>query len=62
MSDGNDLLTSAQVAELLQVSLRTVERMRATGTGPPWLKIGKSVRYRRKAVLKWLAEQEDAKR
>lgn len=43
----------AEVAELLRVSERTVRRWRAEGTGPPAVRVGKAVRYRR-AVDDWL--------
>ena len=51
---GDVLLTEAEVAELLRVSERTVRRWRAEGTGPPAVRVGKAVRYRRRAVDEWL--------
>ena len=44
-TDSAPLLTKDQVAELLQVSRRTVERMEETGELEP-VRIGRMVRYR----------------
>ncbi|HEY0248781.1 MAG TPA: helix-turn-helix domain-containing protein [Gryllotalpicola sp.] len=49
-------LTSRQVAELLRVPLRTVEDWRLTCTGPPWLKLGRHVRYEQSEILAWVGE------
>jgi len=40
-------LTPKQLADRWQVSLRTLERMRAERRGPPWERIGYRVRYDR---------------
>jgi predicted site-specific integrase-resolvase len=40
------LLSSADVAELLDVSERTLEFWRYAGKGPAYVKVGKRVRYR----------------
>jgi predicted DNA-binding transcriptional regulator AlpA len=50
------MLTEQQVAEMLQVSVRTLQRWRATGTGPPWTRVHRLVRYRRSGVERWVAE------
>lgn len=49
--------TPEQVAELLQVSARTLERWRAQRIGPPYVKIGHFVRYPQSAVGRYLAQQ-----
>lgn len=48
----SDLLTQSQVAELLQVSPRTLEdsRSRKTGLQIPYVKLGRAIRYRRADV------------
>ena len=53
--DENDaqIMTGQQVADLLQVSPRTLEEWRQTRTGPPWRRVGKQVRYLRAEVLAW---------
>jgi hypothetical protein len=40
------LLTQDEAAEILKLSVRTMERLRVSGTGPKYLKIRQSVRYR----------------
>jgi excisionase family DNA binding protein len=47
------IMTGQQVAELLQVSPRTLEEWRQTRTGPPWRRMGRHVRYLRREVLAW---------
>lgn len=46
-------LTQADVAALLGVPERTLEGWRVTQSGPPWLKLGRHVRYDRDDVLAW---------
>ena len=48
------LLTQDEAAELLKLSVRTVERLRVSGAGPKFLKIRHSVRYRPSDVEAWL--------
>jgi excisionase family DNA binding protein len=50
MEPNNTLLTKEQVAQLLNVSVRTVERMREREQIPS-VKIGRSVRFPRAGVL-----------
>ena len=51
-----DLLTSQQLAERLQVSLPTIKRWRREGGGPPFVRAGRSVRYRASEVDRWLEQ------
>lgn len=48
------LFSQKPIADVLQLSEATLERNRWIGAGIPFLKIGKSVRYRKKDVLAWL--------
>ena len=52
-------LTTIEVAEMLRISRRTLERMRVEGTGPRYLKVGPGKRsrvlYRQSEVDAWLA-------
>lgn len=50
-------LTQAEVAVLLGVPERTLEGWRLTKSGPPWLKLGRHVKYHRDDVLVWAREQ-----
>lgn len=50
-----DLLTDAQVAQLLDVSTKTLATWRSTGRyALPFLRIGARIRYRRQDVAAWL--------
>lgn len=49
------LLTQRQAAELFGVTIRTLERMRTDGDGPPYVKFGHAVRYDPTEVERWLA-------
>jgi excisionase family DNA binding protein len=48
------VLTPAEFAALLGVHPRTLQRMRAAGEGPKPITIGKTLRYRRRDVERWL--------
>lgn len=50
----NVLLTEQNVAELLQVSVKTLQGQRWMKIGIPYLKIGRSVRYRQEDVERYL--------
>lgn len=39
-------LTTKEAAERLGVTVKSLESLRARGKGPPFVRIGKSVRYR----------------
>ena len=53
-------LNEVQVAELLNLSERTLQGWRVTGKGPTFEKFGRSVRYATTAVEAWIAAQERA--
>ena len=49
-------LTQHELAELLRLPERTLEDWRLTHTGPPYLKLGRHVRYEVQDVLAWVQE------
>lgn len=49
------LLTPRETAKHLRCTERTLERHRLIGDGPPFVKIGASVRYPVSELEKWLA-------
>jgi len=53
----DNLLSPAELADYLNVPIATVYRWRSRGDGPPGIRVGRHVRYRREAVEKWLDEQ-----
>lgn len=48
------LATPKQVAELLQVSTRTLWRMRSAGSLPTPIRLGSAVRWRRDEIEQWI--------
>lgn len=46
-------LTTASVAERLDISVSYLEQARVRGDGPPYIRIGRAVRYRWGAVVEW---------
>jgi hypothetical protein len=50
LEDLDDLLKQRTYAEIRRCSQRTIERERAVGDGCPYVKIGRSVRYRRRDI------------
>lgn len=48
------LLTEHEVAAFLCVSLATVRRWRQQESGPDYVKLGSSVRYKQDELLSWL--------
>ena len=51
-----ELLATREVAHLLGISHKTLERMRMEGTGPKFIKVGRSVRYRLSDVQEWIEQ------
>ena len=52
------LLTEEEAAKYLRVSVRTVQGWWLRGGGPPFLRIGRLVRYRSSALEGWLDVRE----
>jgi len=44
-------LNENQAGEFLGVSVRTLQAWRVRGGGPPYVKIGRAVRYQRRALV-----------
>ena len=59
MTTHQQLLTTDQTAEILDVHPATLATWRSEGQGPRYLKIGqRNVRYRSEDLERWLAAQE----
>jgi hypothetical protein len=50
----DDLLTGREYARMRKCSERTVERERTSGTGCKFIKLGRSVRYRRRDIFDFI--------
>jgi hypothetical protein len=50
-ADLDAALNENQAAEFLGVSVRTLQAWRVRGGSPPYVKIGRAVRYQRRALI-----------
>jgi predicted DNA-binding transcriptional regulator AlpA len=57
-TDFERLLTEKDVADLLQISGSWLAKARVGGYGPPFVKIGKSVRYTETGILHWTRSRQ----
>ncbi|MEM9046526.1 MAG: helix-turn-helix domain-containing protein [Pseudomonadota bacterium] len=57
MAEG-DILTPAKLGRMLGKSERTLRRWRELRIGPDWFVVGRGVRYRLEAVVRWMTDQE----
>ena len=57
LSSHDEILTTADVAEITKVPVTTLKDWRHDRLGPRSFKLGRLVRYRRSDVDQWLAEQ-----
>jgi len=58
----DDLLTKAELAEVLKVSVRTIDRYISEGGGPPYVRIGRGrgqLRWRWGDVREWLRQRRE---
>lgn len=55
--DPDALLTVEDLADLLKVPQGTIYAWRNRRVGPPGLKVGKHLRFRRADVARWLDQQ-----
>ena len=56
---GRSVLTKAGCAELLGVSVRTIQRLMRDDPNFPMRRVGRIWRGRREAVLEWLEKREE---
>ena len=54
MTKRADLLTTTEAAAYVGLSPRTLERYRVIGDGPPYLRVGRRVLYRRADLDAWI--------
>ena len=53
-SDPDYLMTEEQAATFLTLSPRTLQAWRITDAGPPFVRAGRAIRYRRRDVVAWV--------
>ena len=52
------LLTPNETAPVLKVSTSWLAKKRMEGDGPPFIKVGRSVRYSPAALLQWIKSRQ----
>jgi Helix-turn-helix domain len=52
------LLTPQEAAKLLKVSLSWLAKARMRGDGPPFMNVGRSIRYTETVLLHWIKSQQ----
>lgn len=56
MQNKRRLLSTKELAHLLNLSHRTLENMRLKERGPPYVRIGRGIRYWEHEVLSWIEQ------
>jgi len=51
--DLEGLLPEGEAARLLSISTRTLQAWRSKEVGPPYVQVGRAVRYRRGSLIDW---------
>ena len=52
--DPDALLTEVDAADLLKLSIRTLQAWRSNCSGPAFIRAGRAIRYRRADLLTWI--------
>ncbi len=50
----SEIFTTTEAAKYIRLGKPTLERMRLTGNGPPFAKLGGAVRYRKPDLDRWI--------
>ena len=58
LNSGERLLTPKDAANLLRLSESWLAKARMRGDGPPYVKLGRTIRYREGALLQWLRSRQ----
>ena len=57
-TDFEPLLTPKEATQFLRVSLSWLAKARMRGDGPPYVKVGRSVRYTETGILGWMKSRQ----
>ena len=52
--DDESLLDESEAAKFLAISVRTLQAWRTRGFGPPFVRLGRAIRYRLKDLIEWV--------
>jgi excisionase family DNA binding protein len=53
-----EILTAAEAAKILRVSVSFLAKARMHGNGPAFMKVGRSVRYTMSALQQWMKSKQ----
>jgi predicted DNA-binding transcriptional regulator AlpA len=53
------LLKPYEAAKFLRLSLSWLAKRRPTGDGPPFIRLGRSIRYSETALLRWMKSRQE---
>lgn len=53
-NDQESLVSETEAARLLDVSVRTLQAWRVQDAGPPYVRVGRLIRYARASLLAWI--------
>lgn len=53
-TDSGMLLHERDAADLLKLSMRTLQAWRCRGFGPRFVKVGRAIRYRQSDIIAWI--------
>jgi predicted DNA-binding transcriptional regulator AlpA len=48
------ILTEVEIADFLKLSTRTLQSWRIKSDGPPFIRVGRAIRYRLRDVVAWI--------
>jgi predicted DNA-binding transcriptional regulator AlpA len=51
-------MTAKEAARFLKVSLSWLAKARMRGDGPPYIRVGRSIRYAESALLQWMKSRQ----
>lgn len=52
--DPDALLDEQEASRLLKISDRTLQAWRVKQVGPAWVRVGRTIRYRRRDLMDWI--------
>ncbi|HEY2757792.1 MAG TPA: helix-turn-helix domain-containing protein [Pseudolabrys sp.] len=50
----DELVTEVEIADFLKLSTRTLQSWRINNDGPPFVRVGRAIRYRLRDVIRWI--------
>ena len=57
LNDGEGLLTPKETASFMRVSVSWLAKARMRGDGPPYAKVGRSIKYQKKGVIGYISSR-----